>query len=103
MYATTLPSSLVRTNHYLRRCAERGIPADACDVLYRHGRSLPGRSPSEVIYWLDRLTALRAANVGLDLWRYEHVAVVVFDDHRALTTYRGDEAYVRNRWSEARR
>lgn len=89
----------VATRHYRRRCAERGIPTDAVEVLVRYGEPRPGREPDETVYYLSRLAAHQYAERGHDIWAYAEVAVVVRRGESAVTAFRMTEDEARRRWS----
>ena len=94
-------SLLIRTDHYLDRCRERGILASAADVIYTHGELL-GRNDGCAEYWLSPLAALRAQQVHqLDLWRHAEVAVEIADDSIAVTAFRLSEERARQRRSRS--
>ena len=88
------------SKHYLERCDERRIPADARHVLRRHGRPYRGRRGVR-IYHLDAYRAWRARLSGLDLEPYLGVAVVVGRGGIAITAFRVADEAARLRWTEA--
>lgn len=91
---------LARTDHYLRRCRERGFPVDAADVARRRGRPLPSANVNETHYWISPYIAWRADERGVNLWRYRDVLVVVVRG-AAVTVYRISEEEAYRRLSEA--
>ena len=87
MSAPASPSRRARTNHYLQRCRERQIPFEAEVIVRRYGLAQRKDNGSKV-YRIDRLSAWRYAQRGLDLWDFTDVAVVIAADGAVLTAYR---------------
>lgn len=87
MSASSRPFRGARTHHYLQRCRERQIPPEAEVIVRRYGLA-QRKDNGSTVYRIDRLSAWRYAQRGLDLWALTDVAVVIAADGAVLTAYR---------------